>query len=1252
MSATGDGMKAGVPSYRALLGAPRSAARERRQERWAHYQQLQREQLAPSRDGASQPLFLPRPGGARPGSAPAAGQWSAATLPVGSLGESTYSAMGQRSRRHGATPAIGHTRTSRARDGWRFQRGQGASSVAQRASPSVLAGPEQRVSTRGGCCGFCSSSNLVRAMRCRFCSTWVGAPTCTLGEWAHKYRARLDAGADARSTLLDLLETIEGAAKHGSFPRDAHDGRRDSVIDRAMAAGSFAVLDEDAESDNDDVETASLDQVTELLAVSLAEFGVEERHNAAFELDVDYTTRQAVLDRAHAVHKLSSEGKTRALRRRACRAVGINETFRIMMLAFRALAKRDPHAHSRSKAMDTADLHEFTGFKCKMVPCTAAAALLDDTRADASTSTADILQYRMRQLAEAGGVRVRRADGAGEGELALGELDPALQALLEEKMRGNNGEEMLAAYMGSLLEELDNADRAAASGKRQSSMEGDFTDADHRDAMNRASAEHGEGMDDDERMRKERRQSLRGSIRASLSLRNGSSAAGAKVDATTQTGDGEAGVAPVEEKPDDGKLVNGALVRKETGSRKAMIGMLDKVSGKGAKDLEWVMRQTIAILEERLTQCASQGLEGADCEQFTLPMDKFVVNIFGMQYGVPKLAKEKMLVFLKAVKKHGSNSVMSTNKSVQPNALVALMYNSLISDGNMHMVNFVLHALTVLRRDMKANPLFPSAGGAKNPSKAGAEYISFKRVMPIIATLFPTYLPQSRNAVKERASSQKDRGMMPEWKSMQRARSFTLAKHWRVTHDQLLLVVLEERVHQCEIEDHLVHNLFKDSQSLGGISDNAAGKAALISMATQINPTLSSTELSALWKDALEVAGADEEAFGTIFPEHFSLLARRTDLHRYSSLYRFFLRYAGRSSTGSTVAIQDEDKEADKEAESAAQAFVAQLQGKQAVASIPDVALTLGGPAPQLSPDDLNSLLADLGIVLTAPELGALIKQLDADGGGTIDWPEFVEYFASWQANDAESAQDTKTKRKQKGSGSASGAQAGAGMGTVAEDDDEDEDDDDPDEDPEMNAKFMKQLAVGESALMDSMSSAAKQAVFDHVTPVDVKAGEVVICQGDLGDAMYFVQSGTLDVVLTDGEGHKKTVASLSPPDFFGERALLNDDPLRSASIVASANEAGCELYMLKRDAFLQIMEEHEDFAAEIKRKMSGYKQVQQVNRAACATCPLPRCRGLAAACCAALGSRAPASCHVLTRPPVPADAAFRYRCSRVEVGN
>jgi CRP-like cAMP-binding protein len=1049
-------------------------------------------------------------------------------------------------------------------------------------------------------------------MRCRFCSTWVGAPTCTLGEWAHKYRARLDAGADARSTLLDLLETIEGAAKHGSFPRDAHGGRRDSVIDRAMAAGSFAVLDEDAESDNDDVETATLDQVTELLAVSLAEFGVEERHNAAFELDVDYTTRQAVLDRAHAVHKLGSEGKTRALRRRACRAVGINETFRIMMLAFRALAKRDPQAHSRSKAMDTADLHEFTGFKCKMVPCTAAAALLDDTRADASTSTADILQYRMRQLAEAGGVHVRRADGAGEGELALGELDPALQALLEEKMRGNNGEEMLAAYMGSLLEQLDNADRAAAYGKRQSSMEGDYTDEDHLDAMNRASAEHDAGMDDDERMRKQRRQSLRGSIRASLSLKKGVLKT---VDATTQTGDGEAVAAPVEEKPDS-KLVNGALVRKETVSRKAMVGMLDKVSVKGAKDLEWVMRQTIAILDERLTQCASQGLGGADCEQFTLPMDKFVVNMFGMQYGVPKLAKEKMLVFLKAVKKHGSKSVISTNKSVRPNALVALMYNSLISDGNMHMVNFVLHALTVLRHDMKANPLFPSAGGAKNPSKASAEYISFKRVVPIIATLFPTYLPQSRNAVKERVSLQKDRGMMPEWKSMQRARSFTLAKHWRVTHDQLLLVVLEERLRQCEIEDHLVHNLFKDSQSLDGISDNVAGKAALMSMATQINPTLSSTELSALWKDTLEVAGADEEACGTIYPEHFSLLARRTGLHRYSSLYRFFLRYAGRSSTGGTMAVQDEDKEADKEAESAAQAFMAQLQGKQAVASIPDVGLTLGGPAPQLSPDDLNSLLTDLGIVLTAPELGALIKQLDADGGGTIDWPEFVEYFASWQASDAESAQDTKNKRKQKGSGSASGSQAAAGIGTVAEDDDEDEDDDEADEDPEMNAKFMKQLAVGESALMDSMSAAAKQAVFDHVTPVHVKAGEVVICQGDLGDAMYFVQSGTLDVVLTDGEGHKKTVASLSPPDFFGERALLNDDPLRSASIVASANEAGCELYMLKRAAFLQIMEEHEDFAAEIKRKMSGYKQVQQVKRAACATvrCPAAAASPLRAA--------------------------------------
>jgi len=62
----------------------------------------------------------------------------------------------------------------------------------------------------------------------------------------------------------------------------------------------------------------------------------------------------------------------------------------------------------------------------------------------------------------------------------------------------------------------------------------------------------------------------------------------------------------------------------------------------------------------------------------------------------------------------------------------------------------------------------------------------------------------------------------------------------------------------------------------------------------------------------------------------------------------------------------------------------------------------------------------------------------------------------------------------------------------------------------------------------------------------DVPAGTVVFRQGDPGDALYFVHSGTVRITLTR-EGLKSELASLGKGDFFGEMALIDGSP-RSAT--------------------------------------------------------------------------------------------------------
>lgn len=61
--------------------------------------------------------------------------------------------------------------------------------------------------------------------------------------------------------------------------------------------------------------------------------------------------------------------------------------------------------------------------------------------------------------------------------------------------------------------------------------------------------------------------------------------------------------------------------------------------------------------------------------------------------------------------------------------------------------------------------------------------------------------------------------------------------------------------------------------------------------------------------------------------------------------------------------------------------------------------------------------------------------------------------------------------------------------------------------------------------------------------------GEVIVRQGDVGDAMYVIQSGRAEVV-EEVDGKTVPLAVLSANDFFGEMALFGYQ-LRSATVRA-----------------------------------------------------------------------------------------------------
>ncbi len=84
--------------------------------------------------------------------------------------------------------------------------------------------------------------------------------------------------------------------------------------------------------------------------------------------------------------------------------------------------------------------------------------------------------------------------------------------------------------------------------------------------------------------------------------------------------------------------------------------------------------------------------------------------------------------------------------------------------------------------------------------------------------------------------------------------------------------------------------------------------------------------------------------------------------------------------------------------------------------------------------------------------------------------------------------------------------------------------------------------------------------------------GEAVFREGDAGDALYIVTEGAVSAIkeIDRDKGLEKVIATMGAGNFFGEMALLDDQP-RSATIRAAGTAS---LLMIKRDEFTALLQE------------------------------------------------------------------------------
>jgi CRP-like cAMP-binding protein len=82
------------------------------------------------------------------------------------------------------------------------------------------------------------------------------------------------------------------------------------------------------------------------------------------------------------------------------------------------------------------------------------------------------------------------------------------------------------------------------------------------------------------------------------------------------------------------------------------------------------------------------------------------------------------------------------------------------------------------------------------------------------------------------------------------------------------------------------------------------------------------------------------------------------------------------------------------------------------------------------------------------------------------------------------------------------------------------------------------------------------------------RAGEVVFVQGDIGRALFILESGKVELTRAGADGKPVALYTLKPGEFFGEMALLESLP-RSATATAVETSRLHLLYRTKLDGLL-----------------------------------------------------------------------------------
>ena len=124
----------------------------------------------------------------------------------------------------------------------------------------------------------------------------------------------------------------------------------------------------------------------------------------------------------------------------------------------------------------------------------------------------------------------------------------------------------------------------------------------------------------------------------------------------------------------------------------------------------------------------------------------------------------------------------------------------------------------------------------------------------------------------------------------------------------------------------------------------------------------------------------------------------------------------------------------------------------------------------------------------------------------------------------------------------------------------------------------MEELAgtLGKAVMFRGLNEQQLQSVIRVAVTKQVAQGAPIFKEGDRGEELYLIVKGKVRISRQYPLGGDETLAVLEGGQAFGEMAIFGAGSVRSATAQAAAK---CELLIIKRESFRQLLDKDRDLA-------------------------------------------------------------------------